>query len=189
MLGSLSTGIKSQLAGSYADDANAIRRTREQLTELTNKLAPLAHCFEIAGLTFNDSQMVLEILTHYFVRQSLKGDPSFVGHPRAVIVCKMDIFTDDFGPFNTNYRYRKWRGSYGTTHSGPFPFPNTPFLAILPVLSARGSFRVLVPMCLSLCFYFKIQVYHHFAAWIVLRRSTGTEDDHYFVSWSFWLSL
>lgn len=45
---------------------------------------------------------------------------------------KMNIPTDDRGPFHSNINFKQSSSTYYIANYRPLPFPNTPFLAISP---------------------------------------------------------
>lgn len=105
---------------------------REKVTELANKLIPLASQIDNAGLIFDKICKSVELLKHRSVCFSPKVNAWMEWPPFQAMNSKMNISNDDHVPRNTSPALIRSSATYHSAESEPFLFQNTHFLNTPP---------------------------------------------------------
>lgn len=104
--------------------------TRGKIAKIKNELISLYWEMDDTDLTFDNIKKSLELLEHCSICLSQEGDARLKGPTCSALDRKLNIPTQDHGPFNPNNSFRRSSATYLTYISGPHFFSITLFLAI-----------------------------------------------------------
>lgn len=132
ILPSLYDELLFQLAGTYPSVHQKLRMIRGEIAKRTCKLVSLSQRNINADLTFDDIQMLLNLLKNRSFCLSLELNAQLEVPPRSAIDGNMDIPPGDHVPTDSNTNFGWSSATYHNAHSEPLRFRNTPFPAIPP---------------------------------------------------------